>query len=262
MSVCRPRSVNDASMRKYYGPTYFRSISRPSRTAAETILPYVDEALRPQSIVDVGCGAGAWLEVWSRVLGKRDILGIDGAYVDEDQLFIPKSVFRALDVGQRFELTRRFDLAMALEVGEHLLPKQSEQFVDNLVRLSDRVLFSAAPPGQGGQNHINERPYEYWKGQFETRGYRTFDYVRPHALRFPELDPWFRYNPLLYVRESACNDLPEKVLRSEIPRGAPVEDCAPMTWRVRRLILRAVPVPLVTMLSNAKHRVAVVFGGD
>jgi SAM-dependent methyltransferase len=247
--------------KQYYSETYYKSISGPSRIAAEVILPHLDEAIRPQSVVDVGCGAGAWLEVCARTLGKTDILGIDGDYVDEHQLLIPRHLFQARDVSEPFELDRTFDLAMALEVAEHLPPAKSDQFIDNLVRLSDRVLFSAAPPGQGGRNHINERPYGYWKELFERRGYRMFDYVRPHARQFAALEPWFRYNPLLFVRGSACALLPEKVLRTEVAKGAPVKDFAPITWRGRKLILSRMPISVVSALSDLKHKATVIFGG-
>lgn len=243
----------------WYRQTYYDSISPPSRIAAERILPHLDDAIRPQSVVDVGCGAGAWLEVWARKLGKTDLLGIDGGHVDGDHLLIPKSQFQARDLSERFELPRTFDLAMAVEVAEHLDPDKSEQFVDNLVRLSPRVLFSAAPPGQGGRHHINERPYSYWKAIFERRGYSTFDYVRPYALQFSELEPWFKYNPLLFVEDSVCPRLPEKVLRTYLPKAAPVEDLAPIAWRGRKIILSRMPIPLVSALSDLKHRATVLF---
>jgi len=245
---------------EHYSETYYRSISGPSRVAAERILPRLDEAIHPTSIVDVGCGAGAWLEVWARVLSKTDYLGIDGDHVDENQLLIPRDHFQARDVSERFDIARRFDLAMALEVAEHLEPARSEPFVENLVRLSSRVLFSAAPPGQGGRNHINERPHSYWKGIFERHGYSAFDYVRPHALQFPDIEPWFKYNPLLFVADSACAQLPRAVLQTRLPQGAPVEDLSPMAWRGRKLILSRMPVAVVSALSDLKHRMTVMFG--
>jgi SAM-dependent methyltransferase len=246
--------------KEHYSETYYKSISGPSRIAAERILPYLDEAIHPASIVDVGCGAGAWLEVWARALGKTDLVGIDGSHVDQDQLLIARNLFQARDVSERFELPRTFDLAMALEVAEHLDPARSEQFVDNLVRLSSRVLFSAAPPGQGGRNHINERPPSFWKTLFEQRGYAAFDYVRPHALRFSEIEPWFKYNPLLFVLESAGPPLPEGVLRTRLPAGAPVTDVSPIAWRGRKAILSRMPVAIVSALSDLKHKATVLFG--
>jgi hypothetical protein len=145
-------------------------------------------------------------------------------------------------------------------VAEHLNPDQSDQFIDNLVRLSSRVLFSAAPPGQGGRNHINERPPGYWKGLFERRGYAAFDYVRPHALQFSEIEPWFKYNPLLFVQEAACAQLPEKVLRTRLAHGTPVRDLSPIAWRGRKLILSKMPTAVVSALSDLKHRATVMFG--
>src|ERR1700730_3348364 len=49
----RPPHMNKA----HYSETYYKSISGPSKIAAERILPHLDEAIHPASIVDVGCGA-------------------------------------------------------------------------------------------------------------------------------------------------------------------------------------------------------------
>jgi hypothetical protein len=54
----------------------------------------------------------------------------------------------------------RFDLAASLEVAEHLSSARADGFVEHLTRLSDRVLFSAEVPGQGGYGHRNEQPHE------------------------------------------------------------------------------------------------------
>lgn len=57
---------------------------------------------------------------------------------------IPKGCFRAADLSQPFQLAEFFDLAICLEVAEHL-PKQSAPgFIQSLVRLAPVVLFSAA----------------------------------------------------------------------------------------------------------------------
>jgi len=50
----------------------------------------------------------------------------------------------------------------SLEVAEHLEPSSAGTIVQSLVSLSDVFLFSAAFPGQGRTNHINEQPHSYW----------------------------------------------------------------------------------------------------
>lgn len=72
----------------------------------------------------------------------------------------------------------RFELAMSLEVGEHLSPNRADGFVDDLVGLADAVLWSAATPGQGGYGHINEQPHAYWAERFEDRGYACSNVLR------------------------------------------------------------------------------------
>ena len=67
---------------------------------------------------------------------------------------------------------KRYDLAMSLEVAEHLPPELGLRLVETCVNSAPVVLFSAAPPGQGGQGHINEQPKAYWLERFARHGYR------------------------------------------------------------------------------------------
>src|SRR6185436_10775009 len=90
-----------------------------ARSSAQVIIPLVMELLPVQSVVDLGCGIGTWLSVF-RERGACDFLGIDGDYVEIDQLEIPRECFWPHDLRQPLNLERRFDLAVSLEVAEHL----------------------------------------------------------------------------------------------------------------------------------------------
>jgi 2-polyprenyl-3-methyl-5-hydroxy-6-metoxy-1,4-benzoquinol methylase len=118
------------------------------------------------------------LAIWLQH-GAKDVLGVDGPYVDQSRLHIPTSQFLASDLAYPLKLERQFDLVQSLEVAEHLPEQASEQFVDSLVRHGRLVLFSAATPGQGGENHINEQPWEYWRAKFAARNFELFDFLRP-----------------------------------------------------------------------------------
>ena len=122
-----------------------------------------------------------------------------------DQLLFDASRFRPTDVASSFRLGRTFDLVQCLEVAEHLDPSASETLVDNLVAHAPIVVFSAAPPGQGGENHINERPYEFWRDLFEKRGYSLFDFLRPQIRLRLDVEHWYRYNMLVFVRHDAVD---------------------------------------------------------
>ena len=95
----------------------FRGHSDGSYRSATVMVPLVLDFLSVRSVCDVGCGVGAWLRCW-RESGVEDILGIDGDYVERDQLMIPPKRFRSADLCQPIRCERNFDLAMSLEVAE------------------------------------------------------------------------------------------------------------------------------------------------
>lgn len=65
-----------------------------------------------------------------------------------------------------------YRLAVSLDVAEHLPPQLGERLVETGTKAAPRVLFSAAPPGQGGQGHVNEHPKAYWLERFARHGYQ------------------------------------------------------------------------------------------
>ena len=184
-----------------YDEQFYRYISENSARSARGLLPVLLEALplSIDSVLDVGCGAGAWLQEW-KTLGA-EVLGLDGDYVRPQQLLVLEEEFQAQDLNCEFDLGRRFALAQSLEVAEHLPETSAAGFVASLCRHADLVLFSAAPPGQGGENHINEQPYAYWRDLFLAQGYGGYDVVRRPLLQDAAIMPWYRYNTFLYASE-------------------------------------------------------------
>ena len=163
-------------------------------------MPLVLQATGARSIVDVGCGVGAWLAACAQ-LGITDYLGLDGDYATT-LLQIPQEHFQTADLSKPFTIPGRsaFDLAMSLEVAEHLPADTGPIFVQQLTRTAPMVLFSAAIPGQGGARHINERWPSYWVGLFEQHGYFPVDTIRPLIWNHPGVEWWYRQNILLYLR--------------------------------------------------------------
>jgi hypothetical protein len=106
-------------------------------------------------------------------------------------------------------MDRKFDLAVSLEVGEHLPPVSSDDFVASLVGLSDVVLFSAAIPRQRGSNHVNERWQSWWAERFGAHGFVPVDCVRRRVWSDADVHWWYAQNTLLYVREAVLDDHPE-----------------------------------------------------
>lgn len=200
-----PDSQSDLS--GYYTPEFYATRLDGSRKSAEIIVPLILARVKARSVVDVGCGTGAWLAVFS-ANGISDFHGFDGEYVDRSILDIPASAFTPTDLSLPLRASRRFELAVCLEVGEHLPETSAATLVQSLVGLADVVMFSAAPPGQGGMNHINEQWPEYWAALFERHGYRALDCIRPGVWNNPEVDWWYAQNTFVYASEHALKTNP------------------------------------------------------
>jgi SAM-dependent methyltransferase len=186
-------------MNPHYSPEFFQRQQEGSIRSARQVLPYVFELTSPASVVDVGCGVGTWLSA-ARALGVLDTLGIDGAHIDPELLQIPKRCFRAADLSLRFECERTFDLALSLEVAEHLPEASAPGFVESLTRLAPLVLFSAAIPRQSGSHHINEQWQSWWVELFNRQGFVAVDCVRHRFWNDSVVEWWYAQNTLLMVR--------------------------------------------------------------
>lgn len=184
-------------MRGTYSEQFYEAVAARSLSSAQAVLPIVLEYLQIRSACDVGCGTGEWLGVLE-TLGVDDVLGIDGAHVPS--LKIAREKFMAADLTKPLRLERQFDLAISLEVAEHLAPSCGEQFVDSLVKLAPNVLFSAAVPFQEGVHHVNLRWQDYWADVFAAQGYQACDCIRPQVWNNPDVEPWYAQNTILYCR--------------------------------------------------------------
>ena len=192
---------------KKYDRRYHADHRAGSLASAQAMVPHIVRLLRPQSVVDVGCGVGAWLSVFSEH-GVSDFLGVDSDDVPHEQLMIPPSRFLASDLSAPLQLDRTFDLALSLEVAEHVPPGAAETFVDTLVRLAPVVVFSAAIPLQGGTGHVNERWQTYWARLFSARGLLAVDALRAGVWDDQRIDWWYRQNTIVYVRQDRLGDDP------------------------------------------------------
>jgi SAM-dependent methyltransferase len=174
------------------------------------IIPLVMELFHPASVVDIGCGIGHWMNAFQQH-GAREVFGLDGFHLDRS-LFVNKAEnLRLLDLEQPFSLEKKYDLAISLEVAEHLKEESATGFVRSLCSLSDHILFSAAAPGQGGQNHKNEQWPSYWKEKFENNGFIFYDILRPVLWNNKAVKYWYRQNMFIASRNPLSVDLPERI---------------------------------------------------
>jgi SAM-dependent methyltransferase len=173
-----------------------------ARRSAMEVLPILLDLLPVRSMVDVGSGVGTWLSI-ARELGIDDVLGIDGPYVSPALLQIPAANFHAHDLTTPLALPRRFDVALSLEVAEHLPAEASETYVASLTSLAPVVLFSAAIPFQPGDHHVNCQWPEYWAALFRQHGFHPVDCIRKRVWSNPRVEYWYRQNTILFANDDA-----------------------------------------------------------
>ena len=194
----KPETANKAEL---YSRRFFSDNVAGSLSSARVLLGAVFDIYRPVSIVDVGCGAGAWLKA-AEELGALELTGLDGEWVNPSNLASARIAFYPTNLEGPFKLGRKYDLCLSMEVAEHLAPSAATQFIDNLCAASDVVLFSAAIEHQGGVMHLNEQPQSYWAARFSSNGFEHHDLFRPLFWHDKRVDPWYRQNALLYVNSS------------------------------------------------------------
>ncbi len=158
-----------------YGTSFFTQWGRDNseyRRSARAMAEVIFEQYQPSTVLDLGCGAAMHA-------GRLIELGVNVTCVDA---FECPANMRAsnvenvvlADLMQPIDSERlpRADLVLCLDVAEHLPAAHHDVLVENCTTFSDTVVFSAAPPGQGGIGHINEQPRKYWIDAFAQAGYR------------------------------------------------------------------------------------------
>jgi SAM-dependent methyltransferase len=236
-----------------YDDTFFDTADQTAAVSAEGLIKRFVAELPVKSVLDVGCGRGVWLSRWLQH-GASDVIGVDGPYVDTNRLHIPRPSFLARDVSEPFALDRQFELVQSLEVAEHLPEAKAETFVDNLVRHGHMILFSAAIPGQGGEHHVNEQPWEYWRAKFAARGYQPFDFLRPRMRDDSSIFFCYRFNSILYVHDRAVAQLPAAVRAGQVKPGEPLPSDLPLWLQLRLQIVQRIPPTAVDQVAKLRYR--------
>lgn len=150
---------------------YANVVEGPAVRAADAISESILLDLRPKTAIDVGCGTGALLAAL-RARGCQ-VLGLEYSevalrYCRQRELNVWKCDLERDTLPD----DRTFDVAISMEVAEHLPEKIADRYVDLLTRLSSVIVFTAAAPGQGeGHDHVNEQPPSYWISRFQASGF-------------------------------------------------------------------------------------------
>lgn len=198
-----------------YDEMFYDRIRDGIRSSAAVVAPLVHEIVQPSTVIDVGCGEGWWAHAFADL--GADVHGIDGAYVRSNVLGLR---FAAHDLELPIRVGRTFDLAVCLEVAEHLTAARAASFIDDLTRLAPVVLFSAAIPGQGGTGHLNEQWPAYWVDLFDRQEYRCTGALRWRLWGDDRVENWYRQNLMLAISDETT--LTEGLVEALISPLAPM----------------------------------------
>lgn len=195
-------------------PETHQAVRDETTTSAAVILPLIARTHgEPSGILDVGCGPERlWLREAHRLWSTTTMLGLD---LDDATDSFPMAFAwdaeklepMPLRAGPHPTMTHedgspatgysRWPMVLCLEMAEHLSEEAGDHLVSELCRVAEKVVWSAAIPGQGGDGHVNEQPPFYWGARFNAHGFFLSDPWRMALWSLPGVAPWYAQNLML-----------------------------------------------------------------
>lgn len=206
----------------------YAQIRDGARRSAAAVVPILMRDFAPRSVLDVGGGEGWWARAFADLGGEGTVLEFSAPYYSQDNVS-----FQSVDLERDprgWSLPNLPDLALCLEVAEHLSARAAAPLVEMLAQSAPVVVFSAAVPGQGGHGHINEQWPEYWVKLFREHDYAATDYLRWIVWNNDLVEPWYRQNLLVFAQPET---LTERLYHRRWEFAAP-SVVHPVVWDHRR----------------------------
>ncbi len=173
----------------------------------QVIVPFLYKFIHPKSVIDIGCGVGTFLYAFKK-LGVNEVMGLDGDWVNKQLMskYLEPNEFKPINLSEFEDVKKKYELAICLEVAEHIGERFSDNLIKTIVHASDVIIFSAASPYQQGQHHINEQWPDYWIRKFSKHDFHFYDVLRSTLWNNPDVDFWYKQNIFLVMHKDHLFD--------------------------------------------------------
>jgi len=187
-----------------YSRDFHKSIENDEYPQAVRLSEYIKLYVNCSIFLDFGCSTGLYLNEIQKRLPNIEAIGFEFSE-DAVRHALCKNV-KQFDLTQpilREKKDNTFTLGLCLEVLEHIDDSNWKPVLDNITKLSDIIIFSAAIPGQGGTGHINCRNKIDWIRRFYSLGWVIdLDHTK-HMLEYMKNGyhmGWFAFNAMVLVK--------------------------------------------------------------
>ncbi len=193
---------------KVYDQEFFNSNKDEGLKMASWFIPALKKVTGFNSIIDIGCGTGHYLR-YCLDNGITDVFGLEGSPHAFESLLVDKNIVVMHDLRKPYTFSRKWDIAISIEVAEHVDKLYTNNYIKILTDSSNIVILTAAQPGQGGTAHVNEQTPEWWKEKFGKFGFTLDEEATNHLkneIRNAKANggyvtDWFEPNILIFKRK-------------------------------------------------------------
>jgi hypothetical protein len=113
---------------------------------------------------------------------------------------LTEGIGNVLDFSYSFDLKKKFDCVLSLEVGEHIPKEYEKTFLDNVCNHSKNfIVLSWAVLGQGGDGHVNCQNNDYVIEQLKLQGF-DYEYEYSNSLRNSSTASWFKNTIMVFKK--------------------------------------------------------------
>ena len=139
------------------------------------------EYFNPESVIDFGCANGLHLAEFTKM--GVNTFGIEGAaaFANEIQKNNWYGQYLIQDMREPFNLGKKYDLAICIEVLEHLEEKYADIAIRNICKHATSFLITASDI-EKGDVHCNAQSKKYWVQKFES--IKRIKYMHEESLDF------------------------------------------------------------------------------